>query len=80
MAARTVDDVHFDKDPEEFDFEGTTDTGHRQWYTQSPQGIFAICCNCKAMMMPNRGAGMACDNCQHEWEMEMSHDYDMGEL
>lgn len=64
----------------EFDFEGLTETGHKQMYTQSPQGIFAICCSCKAMMMPNRGGGMACDKCQHEWEIEMSHDYDNGEL
>lgn len=64
----------------EFEFEGLTETGHKQTYIQSPQGIFAICCSCKAMMMPNRGAGMACDSCQHEWELEMSHDYDAGEL
>ena len=64
----------------EYEFEGFTDTGHPQTYVQSPSGTFAICCTCKAMMMPNRGAGMACTTCQHEWDTEMAHDYDAGEL
>jgi hypothetical protein len=37
-----------------------------------------VCSCCYACVMPNRGQGTACDTCQSEAAMEMSHDYDMG--
>lgn len=36
---------------------------------------FPVCASCRRHMMPNRGGGMACDDCQHSALMEMSHDY-----
>lgn len=36
---------------------------------------FPVCASCRCHMMPNRGGGMSCDDCQHSAMIEMSHDY-----
>ena len=38
------------------------------------------CPSCRCLVMKNRGAGCICDTCAHEAHMEMSADYDEGNL
>ena len=60
--------------------EMTNEYGHLQTYMQDEASLFPVCSSCHAMVMPNRGQGMLCDQCSHDIFIEMSHDYDMGEL
>lgn len=33
-----------------------------------------VCVQCKACVMPNRGSGMLCDSCAHEFDLHCEHD------
>lgn len=34
-----------------------------------------VCPQCKSCVMPNRGNGMLCDACDHEFTLHCEHDY-----
>ena len=39
-----------------------------------------LCPTCHCCVMPNRGQGMICDTCDHEFTLHCQHDYDEGML
>lgn len=56
--------------------------GHPQTYQRGSvtEEDHTVCACCHAAVMPNRGQGSACEQCQHEHLLECQHDYDTGAL
>ena len=51
--------------------EVTNDYGYKQLVDEEGR---PICAQCHACVMPNRGQGMICDCCAHDFLLECQHD------
>jgi hypothetical protein len=63
-----------DYDLPEF-IEETNEHGFPQTMQHDGQGkYFPVCSDCRACVMPNRGQGMICDACDHEFTLHCEAD------
>lgn len=70
----SYDDQSPEEDIPEF-IEFTNEHGFPQMMQHGGKGqYFAVCCQCKACVMPNRGQGMICDQCDHEFTLHCEAD------
>lgn len=57
------------------EFEKINDYGFKELGFYDADRWFPICAECGSHVMPNRGQGMLCDSCAHDFEVHCAHDY-----
>jgi len=64
------------KDEDETTFvDETNEYGFPQTYQVDRECKTPVCPHCHALVMPNRGQGTLCTECQHDFDVECDHDY-----
>lgn len=57
----------------------TNQFGFPEWGFYEKGKWFPVCSQCNSHKLPNRGQGMLCPDCEHEFNMECEHDlHDLG--